>query len=175
MTRIILALMAILIAMPASAQSTFDFSCVQQYVDQPLKQVGTGKYRRLGFNVYQATLFAPDGIYDPNQPYALSLKYARNLDKETIVDTIADNIKEQNVADEPTLAQWKGQLDNIIGPVKENDVLTGVFMPGKNSVLVHNCSEIGNISDAEFTKAFFAIWLGPTADPDMRGKLTAQR
>ncbi len=75
--------------------------------DFVFSKVGSGTYRKFGFSVYRATLWAPDGKWDPAKPYALELHYTRSVSKDTLVDTVADDIRDQNVADEATLVNWE--------------------------------------------------------------------
>jgi len=158
---------------PAQAQEYFP-ACAQKYIKSDVQKVGTSRFRKFGFTIYHATLWAPNGVYDANKPYALAITYNRDLDKGTLLDAITDDIKLQNAADAPTQAAWRDQLDGIITEVKENDTLIGVFVPGEKSALIRNCQVLGAIDDMALTKAFFSIWLGPTADSTMRSNLTKQ-
>ena len=43
-----------------------------------MEQVGSGKYRKLGFSIYKVALWAPGGQYDKDKPYALQVHYLRS-------------------------------------------------------------------------------------------------
>ena len=144
---------------------------IAKSVKAQLEPVGKGTYRKFGFRVYNATLWAPGGSWDAEQPYALQLQYTRELSKETLVDAVYDDIAEQNVADEPTLVKWKTTLNETLPEVKENDEIVGLYLPGKDARLFFNGKQVGRITDASFTKAFFNIWLGNGADKTLRAKL----
>ncbi|MGE3622945.1 MAG: hypothetical protein AB7H77_03590, partial [Bdellovibrionales bacterium] len=93
--------------MPVRAQ-TEDIlpPAVRARIKTPLDEVGSGTYRRFGFSVYRASLWAPEGEWNAGKPYALALRYTRSVSKETLVDTVTDNIRDQKVTDEATLARW---------------------------------------------------------------------
>lgn len=138
-----------------------------------LSPVGSGTYHKLGFSIYRATLWAPGGAYDPNKPYALELHYNRSLSKDTLVSTVMDDIRDQNVADDVKLTEWEKTLNTALPAVQDGDVIIGLAVPGKKSVLFFNGKETTSIADPVFSKAFFNIWLGDHADETLRNKLLA--
>jgi hypothetical protein len=173
---LILALAGLLLSHVSSAEETVKDMlppAVSQQVPAPLAPVGSGTYRKLGFNIYRATLWAPGGVYNPSKPYALALHYNRSVSKDTLVDTVMDDIRDQNVADDATLAKWQEVLNKALSEVAENDVIVGVAVPGKKSTLFYNGKEVTSIEDAKFSTAFFNIWLGDHADENLRNKLLA--
>ena len=147
---------------------------IQAQTKTPIAVVGSGTYRKFGFSVYRATLWAADGAWDPQKPYALELRYLRNVSKDTLVDTVMDDIRSQNVADNDTLTQWQTTLIGVLPDVNDGDVLTGLCLPGKKSLLFLNGKPIATITDTAFSKAFFDVWLGDQADEDLRKKLLGQ-
>ena len=152
------------------AQDTLPQSARAQ-LHTPLATVGSGTYRRFGLSVYHATLWAPDGVWDAAKPYALELHYTRSVSKETLVDTVTDDIHDQNVADEVTLARWGKVLNAVLPNVVDGDTITGLAIPGKESQLFYNGRKIASIDDQAFSHAFFDVWLGETADEGLRNKL----
>ena len=147
---------------------------VRAQVHVPLKQVGEGNYRKLGFKIYHVSLWAPEGIWDNSKPYALELEYARSLSKETLVDAVMDDIRDQGIADDKTLALWQDVLNASLPAVEENDAIIGLAIPGKKSLLFYNGKAITSIDDQTFSQAFFNIWLGQTANESLRKKLLGQ-
>jgi len=137
----------------------------------PLSEVGTGTYRKIGFSIYDATLWAPLGEYAEAKPFALQLTYKRSLSKSTVVDSVMDSIAEQNVADEAKLAEWKATLEPLLFGVKDGDVFVGVSVPKKGADIYFNGGYVTTIKDPALVKAFFAIWLGDTASPELRAAL----
>ncbi|HAX92155.1 MAG TPA: hypothetical protein DCY07_08135, partial [Rhodospirillaceae bacterium] len=95
----------------------------------PLVKVGQGTFRKLGFRVYDATLWASQNTWDTSPPYALQLFYSRDISKDTLIDTVMGDIEDQNVANEETRVRWKSVLDAALSDVNEGDVLVGLALP----------------------------------------------
>jgi len=165
-----MALMTFSLVSPADASDTLP-ETVSMEIKPPLAKVGSGTFRKYGFRIYIATLWAPGGVWDPREPYALELRYMRSLSKDTIVDAVTDDIRDQGIADEETLARWSKTLADTLPAIEEDDVLIGLAIPGKHSVLYHNNTLIARIDDPDFSRAFFNIWLGEHADQDMKNDL----
>ena len=149
-------------------------SSVQAQLHVPLAQVGSGVYRKFGFSIYQATLWAPFGVWDKTKPFALELQYMRNLSKETIVDAALDSIRDQDIADEKTIAKWEKILNQALPAVQNNDIV-GLVLPGQKSILYHNGKMISSLDDQALSAAFFNIWLGDGADEDLRKALLSNQ
>lgn len=154
----------------ASAGDALPVLATQQLA-QPLKQVGSGTYTKLGFTIYHVTLWTLSGRWNPAEPHALHLHYHLSLSKETIVNTVAENLREQGVADATTLEQWEAQLDATVPTVYDGDAIVALAVPGKSSTLFHNEKLITTIANEAFSDAFFGIWLGKTADARLRQEL----
>ncbi len=148
---------------------------IQAQAVQPLRVLGGATYRKFGFRVYHAALWVPGARWDAAQPYALQLTYRRDLSKDTLVDGIMDGIREQDQADDTTLHRWEATMNAALTDVKEGDTITGLAMPGKSALLFLNGKQIMKIEDKSLSDAFFAVWLGKTADEDMREKLLSQK
>jgi len=130
-----------------------------------LQRWGRGEFRRFGFLVYEATLWAGDDPHRP--PLALRLDYKRNIDSQAIADA---SVKEMRrfVGDEALLQQWGEQLRRIFPDVKPGDHIVGVYRP--DGVRFYQDDRlIGAIGTPGFAEAFFAIWLDArTSAPDLR-------
>lgn len=137
--------------------------------------VGTGTMRFLGFRVFDAELFAPNGRYDPNRPFALKLTYLRNFEGQAIADKSAEEIQRQGVGDSRKLNRWKSQMAAIFPDVRKGQSITGLRDASGNTVFYSGKRRIGAIRDREFTRYFFNIWLGPnTRDAGLRNRLVGQ-
>jgi hypothetical protein len=84
-----------------------------------------------------------------------------------------DDIRDQQVADDITLAEWEKILNKALPAVQDGDVIIGLAAPGKKSTLFVNGSQTASIEDPIFSTAFFNIWLGEKADENLRNKLLA--
>ena len=136
-------------------------------------EVGSGEFRWWGFLVYDATLWSPQGEYQPGGPFALSLRYARNVSRDDIVKASLDQMRDLGFAVNRH-PEWKAKLDQVMASVKSGDTLTGVYTPGQGAVFFHNDKLTGQV-DERLAEAFFAIWLNPkTSEPDLRQALLGQ-
>jgi hypothetical protein len=133
-----------------------------------LQRWGSGEFRRFGFLVYQATLWAGD---DPQRPpLVLRLDYKRSIAGAAIAEA---SIKEMRAftSDEAALKRWGEQMARVFPDVKPGDHILGVYRP-EGATFQHNGRVTGEIADPEFARRFFAIWLDPrTSAPDLRAAL----
>lgn len=156
---------------PGLAHANTLSKAVQSYVGTPLVEVGSSTFRKYGFRVYQATLWAPNGTWNSSQPGALQLHYQRNISKDTLAESLVDDLNAQHIADEETLEKWAKWIDKTLPSVKEGDIMVGVRKPGASAVLFLNGKKLATIHDPILEQAFFNIWLGDQADEDMRTAL----
>lgn len=135
-----------------------------------LQRWGSGEFRRWGFLVYEATLWATGD--DPRlPPLALGLTYKRNLDGQKIADASVTEIRNLKVASEAQLESWGQRMTQIFPDVKAADRIVGVHLP-EGARFFHNDRFIGSIDDPAFARAFFGIWLDArTSAPELRALL----
>jgi hypothetical protein len=131
---------------------------------------GSGGFRRFGFLVYEATLWA--GGDDPlRPPLALKLTYKRNISGRDIADASVREIRILGVADEARLKGWGEQMVRLFPDVRPGDHIVGLQLPDAARFFFNDRS-IGTIDDPDFARAFFAIWLDTrTSAPDLRAAL----
>jgi hypothetical protein len=133
-----------------------------------MKRWGNGEFRRFGFLVYEATLWAGDDPLRP--PLALRLDYKRNIEGKAIAEA---SVKEMRrfVTDENQLQAWAKQMQQIFPNVQPGDNILGVYR-SEGAHFFHNDRPIGAIGTPGFAEAFFAIWLDPrTSAPELRTAL----
>lgn len=144
---------------------------IRTYVHAAQK-VGEGRLTYLLWDVYDATLYAPDGSWQEGQPFALRLSYLRKIEGKKIADRSVEEMRKQGISDEVKLAAWHAQMSEIFPDVDEGVSLTGIYTEKGEAVFYKNNKEIGTIRDPAFSQAFFNIWLGEdTSAPDLRRKL----
>ncbi len=144
---------------------------------QPLlpaaQRVGQGDFKRLGWSIYQASLWAPEGQYTPGQPFALSLTYAFDISRSRIVDASLDEMARLG-APVNARQEWRGDLERVLRDVSKGHTLTAVYQPGEGASFFYNNMPTGQLNDA-LSRQFFAIWLDPrTSEPDLRAALLGQ-
>jgi hypothetical protein len=139
------------------------------------EKVGEGRLSYMIWDVYDATLYAPDGSWRSDQPFALQLSYLRDIAGKKIADRSVEEMRVQGFTDEVRLADWHTQMRSIFPDVSEGFILTGIFISSGETIFYENNREIGRIKDPEFGHQFFNIWLSPrTSAPDLRRKLLGQ-
>ena len=162
----IAAIMAMLHITPALAAEH-----IATYVSG-FKPVGSARMSVLMFDVYDATLFAKNGIWQSGDPLALQLTYLRAIRGFAIADRSVEEMRNIGITDEIKLAAWHTQMKRIFPDVYEGTILTGVLMPNGETLFLENGKEIGRVKDTDFGKAFFGIWLSErTSAPDLRSRL----
>jgi len=143
----------------------------EKYVEDA-QMVGSGRLNVYFFDVYDAYLYAPEGQWSINQPYALRLKYLRNIKGKMIADESVDQIRSQGFANEVKLATWHRQMIQIFPDVNTGSELIGVYIPSKETRFYNGNKRIGTIKDPEFGRWFFGIWLSEdTTAPKLRESL----
>jgi hypothetical protein len=151
-----------LLAAPFAAQANSDPTV-------GLTRWGSGTFRRFGFLVYEATLWAGD---DPQRPpLALRLTYKRNISGRAIAEASVKEMRQLGVADEKQLRHWGEQMERIFPDVRPEDEILGLHLP-QGARFFHNGRPIGTVDEPAFAEAFFAIWLDPrTTAPELRAAL----
>ncbi len=67
---------------------------------------------------------------------------------------------------------WGKELAAVLPNVEPGQTLTGVYSPKVGTTLFYEGKKIAQIPGAEFSKAFFGIWLDPkTSAPKLRAEL----
>lgn len=134
-----------------------------------LTRRGSGTFRRFGFLVYEATLWAGD---DPQRPpLALRLTYKRHIAGRDIAEASVKEMRQLGVADEGLLKRWGEQMARIFPDVQPEDHILGLHLP-QGARFFHNGRLIGAVGEPAFAEAFFAIWLDPrTSAPELRAAL----
>jgi len=137
---------------------------------------GEGELRWLGLKVYTAQLFSgPGGLkFDriSDQQMALELRYLTSLKSETIAESSAQEIERMGFGDAARRTRWLTEMRQVFPNVQRGDRLTGVVEPGRGTRFFLNDKPLGQIEDAEFSNAFFAIWLDArTRAPSLRESL----
>ena len=152
-------------------------SLVQPFIDAEVpgaEPVGSGRFSVLFWDVYAATLFAPEGKWQANSPYALSLTYLRDFDGEDIASRSVKEMRRQSGVSRADLDRWLPLMRDLFPDVTSGDTLTGVYLDNGSARFYLNGSLLGDINAPGFASRFFAIWLGEqTSEPEFRNKLLA--
>lgn len=147
---------------------------VAKWVPDP-QIVGSGRLTFWGFEIYDATLYAPQGQWSPTNAFALKLSYLRPFSGDAIAQRSVSEIKRLGAPSPVQIAQWQTEMMTIFPDVRAGDVLIGVNIPNTGARFYNENQFLGEITDPEFAKWFFGIWLSPdTRVSDLRRDLLKQ-
>lgn len=125
--------------------------------------VGKARFKVFLFKVYDATLFAPQGRFNPEGAFALRLSYLVDASKEQIVKRSLIEMERQTKADEAQLKIWKTFLDASFRDLKDGESATAIHNNDGSITFYLNDVEGETINDADFADAFLNIWLSDKA------------
>ncbi|WP_394780101.1 chalcone isomerase family protein [Undibacterium sp.] len=154
---------------PSSVQAEFSHA----------RLAGSGSFRWFGLKIYDASLWVTDAGYRDDSPdknkFALELQYARALVGAKIAKASYEEIVRLKLGSEDNRQKWLAQMNRLFPDVREGDRITGIYLPGQGARFYLNGKALGEIADAEFAHAFFAIWLDKnTSAQALRSKLLSQ-
>ena len=138
---------------------------------------GQGAFRWFGLKIYDATLWVGEnGYQDASAKFILNLSYARELYGEKIAEASMDEIRELGMGSGGQQQAWLDKMKALFPDVREGSQISGVYLPGQAARFYLDGKLLGEINDAEFARAFFAIWLDPrTRASGLRKQLLANQ
>jgi hypothetical protein len=166
-------LLWIALAMPARAPT---LPAAAADVLPGAREVGGGAFRYLGLRIYDAKLWTAGARFDAEAPFALGIRYARNIRGLKLAEESVKQWRGMRYGFEDKYVAWEAEMRRIFPDVKPDDELVGVHLPGKGAQFYFNGKPAGEVADREFARAFFAIWLDErTTEPGLRRALIAER
>ena len=140
------------------------------------REAGGAAFRYLGLRIYNAKLWTAGARFDAEAPFALGIRYARNIKGLKLAEESVKQWREMRYGFEHLHQAWEAEMRRIFPDVKPGDELVGVYLPGKGAQFYFNGKLAGAVSDQAFARAFFAIWLDErTTEPGLRRALIAER
>jgi hypothetical protein len=153
------------------SQTVFATEVVKSFVPGA-SVVGRGILTYLVWDVYEATLYAPNGRWETQKPFALSIEYYRPLQGADIAKRSVREMRRQGFTDEAKLADWHTRMKAIFPNVSAGTVLTAVFTPVGETTFYNGNTRVGAIQGDDFGRLFFGIWLDEkTSEPELRRAL----
>ena len=136
------------------------------------KLLGSGRLTFLGLLIYDARLWVGEGFKAEafeQTPLAIELEYGRTLYGKLIAERSLDEMKRGGGVSEEQGERWLTTMKQTFPDVVKGDRITGVLRPGVSARFFLNGKAIGEVSDTEFARRFFGIWLSPkTSEPKLR-------
>jgi len=158
----------------SSAWATSAPSEVAQALPQA-EIVGTGRLRYLFWDVFDAALWAPPGFAAKQyieHPFALELRYLRKLSGAALVASSLQEMRRVRGLDTAKEEAWSAAMRSAFPDVEPGDRITGEHRPGVGARFYFNGRLRAVVDDADFSRAFFGIWLSPdTSEPRLRNAL----
>jgi hypothetical protein len=148
-------------------------------VDVPeARLAGEGEYTWFGMRIYRAQLWVGaqgyQGAASATAPFVLELRYARALDGKKIAEASYEQMQKIGAGTEAQRLAWLATMQRIFPDVKEDQRIAGAYRagiaPGVRFYL--DGKVLADVSDGDFARAFFAIWLSPDSTaPKLRAAL----
>ena len=143
---------------------------------QQLRPVGQGEMSWLWFKLYDATLYSASGRYEPGHyPQALTLTYARAIEREDLLSATAAEWQRLGLGSETDRERWLGRLAALWPDVGAGDRLTFYVDSAGAGHFWWQDKPLGSLADPQFSAAFLAIWLADNSrDPALTRRLRGQ-
>lgn len=124
-----------------------------------LQKVGETRLSVWFWDVYDAELRTDTGALDSAEQRALQLSYLRDIKAKDLVDTTADEWERLGITISDEHQLWLSELREMWPNVKEGDCITLLETEQGHAKFFGPSGELGEISSAQFTDDFLAIWL----------------
>ena len=161
LTRIGARVFMMLWLMTACSAQAITLSVQQELVSAQLS--GQGGYRWLGFKIYDAYLWRESNtdkkLAVMDSKFILELIYARDLRGKRIASVSIDEMRKLNMGTPAQQSAWLQLMQEVFPDVHEGSCLSGVYLPDQGVRFYNDGRLLKEISDVEFARAFFSIWL----------------
>ena len=142
------------------------FKDVKQWEDRTLTKSRESSVNILGFIKLFDAAFYVENNYQPkdfpgNFSYALSLRYEKNIKKETLIKTADEILKDLYSADDlQKFVQELRLINDHYLDVNKGDTYTLVYDPDRRTSLLYNDEYLVTVPGEAFASIYFSIWLG---------------
>jgi len=130
----------------------------------PLRLVGAGELRWLGFPIYDASLWTSSGRhagFTAGETMALSLWYRRSFSRDQLLDITETAWRKLGQVDPNQRERWLAELRGFWTDVAPGQNVTTVVLPGGPTRFYDQRGRFGQVDDPAFGPAFLSIWLDP--------------
>ncbi|MDF2182833.1 chalcone isomerase family protein [Neptuniibacter sp. CAU 1671] len=137
-------------------------------------EVGRAKLEVLWFDIYNAALHAPEGVFAGfSAPLLLQVNYLRDFKGKDLVTETDKQM--QPFSTQTQREQWLPQLLNLWPDIKKGDQLAFEITPSGEGHFYYNQRWLGVVSDPGFAEAFVKIWLANESEyPELASQLRGQ-
>jgi hypothetical protein len=166
---LVLAAALVFINSAASSQA------VEPPVEVELSQgrlLGTSRLTFWGFEVYNASLWSEPGFKPSDMGqnrFALELRYLRSFKGADIAKRSIEEMRRIGDFSDAQAQRWLKIMQSAFPDVSAGDRITGIHRPGQGARFLFNGRVTADVTDVEFARLFFGIWLSEkTSEPKMR-------
>jgi len=128
----------------------------------PLRMVGAGELRWLGFPIYDASLWTSSGRHaglTADETMALSLWYRRSFTRDELLAVTETAWRKLGQVEPAQRALWLAELRSFWTDVAPGQNVTTVVLPGGPTRFYDQRGRFGQVDDPAFGPAFLSIWL----------------
>jgi len=150
---------------PSVCRDDFCFSTHEEAVGVPLTLRGVSTFRHWGFRVYTGALYMPASETSPAAalgeiPKKLVLRYHRSVSVDQFVEKSEENLEDHPQLSLDDLRPSLSKMKSLYVPVERGDVSALTYDPAKGTLsLFLNDRLLGQITDRNFARAYFGIWV----------------
>jgi hypothetical protein len=170
-------LLGLWLAAAVASASTLPGSVTEQ--GYPLRKVGGGELRWLGFPIYDASLWTSSGRFGgfgPGETVALSLWYQRSFSRDELLRITETAWKKLGQPDAGQRELWLAELRRKWTDVSPGHNITTVVIPNGPTRFYDQRGRFAQVDDPAFGPAFLSIWLHPrSVVSDLRLELLGGR
>lgn len=123
------------------------------------EKVGEAPYHMLGIHLFDAELYAADGSFSWQQPFVLTLTYARSARQSTLLNRSISEMSQRGAGATRTLAPLRAQLAQCFPDIARGDRVAGLSTGADTATFYHNGSQRCDVRWPGFRRHFFGIWL----------------
>lgn len=167
---------------PSVCRDEVCFSAQDKADNVPLALRGVGTFRYWGFRVYTGALYVPASATLQAAAYGeipkkLVLRYHRGISVDQFVENSEDTLEEHPQLSLEALRPSLSRMNSLYVPVREGDTYAISYNPKDATLsLFFNERLLGQITDREFARAYFGIWLSEySVDKDFTAELLGKR
>jgi hypothetical protein len=128
----------------------------------PLRMVGAGELRWLGFPIYDASFWTSSGRHaglNADETVALSLWYRRSFTRDELLAVTETAWRKLGQVEPAQRALWLAELRSFWTDVAPGQNVTTVVLPGGPTRFYDQRGRFGQVDDPAFGPAFLSIWL----------------
>ena len=123
------------------------------------EKVGQARYHMLSIPLFDAELYAANGAFSWERPFALTLTYQRSARQSTLLNRTMSEMSGRGAGPVARLAPLRARLEQCFPNVRVGDRLTGVSTGPNSAVMYYNGAQRCTVEWPNFRRQFFGIWL----------------